>query len=423
MSVAQPHCWTSQQWHPEKSSLCWSTLHANPVSDKKIYGAAVGFPAKRKQEPRSALANEVSDIVFRPNVQKLAAYVPGEQPQETGWIKLNTNENPYPPSPKVVEAIQRMATSRLNVYPDPLGKGFCQAVGELFDIDPDCVLPANGSDENLTMLVRSFCDKNDLLSFPYPSYILYETLAEIQGCRHARLQLNEDWSWNRQLNKPLIDQTKLLFVPNPNSPSGNRWDHETILSLVPPNGVLVLDEAYGDFADEPHKMEILQSDKSDQIVVTRTLSKSYSLAGLRFGFAIAKPELIAGMRKVKDSYNCDAIALAAAEAAIRDQDWMLSNRAKIVSTRKKLDQGLQALGFQTTPSQANFVWSIHPTESHERIYQELKARKVLVRFMKYPGGISASERFPDGLLTGLRITVGTDDEIDALLDHLEAILG
>ncbi|MCA8999055.1 MAG: histidinol-phosphate transaminase [Planctomycetaceae bacterium] len=361
--------------------------------------------------------------LFRENVQNLHAYVPGEQPQESGWVKLNTNENPYPPSPRVIEAITKTAQDRLHVYPDPLGRSFCRAAAEVLGVEPDWILPANGSDENLTMLVRSFADSNDLIAFPYPSYILYETLAEIQGTRHARLRLNSDWSWNLKLNKPLIDQTKLLFVPNPNSPSGNRWSDETILSLVPPHGILVLDEAYGDFPDTPHQMELLRSEKGNQIIVTRTLSKSYSLAGLRFGFAVAHPDLIAGMRKVKDSYNCDALALAGAEAAIRDQEWMLANRAKIVATRSRLQNSLSSLGFDVIPSQANFVWCTHPERSHEDIYQELKARKILVRYMKFPNALAEDDRHPGGLLDGLRITVGTDSQIDTFLTALQEIVG
>jgi len=360
--------------------------------------------------------------LFRPDVDKLHGYVPGEQPQDSGWVKLNTNENPYLPTPHVVEAVARVARDRLHVYPDPLGRSFCRAAGEVLGVDPDWIFPANGSDENLTILVRTFADKNDLISYPYPSYILYETLAEIQGARHARLQLNADWSWNRKRNKPLIDQSKMLFVPNPNSPSGNRWDNETITSLVPPSGVLVLDEAYGDFADQPHQLELLKSDVGSQIVVTRTLSKSYSLAGLRFGFAVAHPELIAGMRKVKDSYNCDALSLAAAEAAIRDQAWMLENRRKILATRARLQTALTELGFQVIPSQANFVWCTHPQQAHADLYQKLKDRKILVRYMKFPAAQEPTKENPDGLLDGLRITIGTDPQIDTLLDTLRALL-
>jgi histidinol-phosphate aminotransferase len=322
----------------------------------------------------------------------------------------------------VIEAIERTARERLHIYPDPLGRAFCRAAGEVLGVDPACIFPANGSDENLTILVRTFADARDLISYPYPSYILYESLAEIQGTRHARLRLNADWSWDLKLNKPLIEQTKILFVPNPNSPSGNKWDAETLLKLVPPDGVLVLDEAYGDFADEPHRLGLLKTEPGQRVIVTRTFSKSYSLAGLRFGFAVASPEIVTQMRKVKDSYNCDALSLAAAEAAIRDQDWMLTNRAKIVASRRRLSDALQLLGFHVVPSQANFVWSTHPSRSHEEIYQELKVRKILVRYMKFPSAAPPTPAQPDGLVDGLRITIGTDEQIDTFLTALKELV-
>ncbi|MCA9026642.1 MAG: histidinol-phosphate transaminase [Planctomycetaceae bacterium] len=352
----------------------------------------------------------------RPNIARIEGYVPGEQPQEAGWVKLNTNENPYPCSPRVVEAIERAARGRMNIYPDPVSTSFRRAVGELFDIDPDWVLPANGSDENLTILLRTFVDPGELVAYPYPSYILYETLADLQGGAHERLLLNADWSWDLEKVRERTDRnvcpTKLLFVPNPNSPSGNRWDDETICSLIPPQGLLVLDEAYGDFADEPHRMELLKGEYGSRIIVTRTLSKSYSLAGLRLGFAIAHPEHIEQMRKVKDSYNCDTLSLAAGTAAIQDQQWMLDNTAKIRATRSRLTAQLRELGFEVVDSQANFVWSTHTEHEHRTLYEQLKTRKVLVRFMQ----------FPESKVDGLRITVGTDAEIDTLLDALQDIV-
>jgi len=359
--------------------------------------------------------------LFRPNIEQLHGYVPGEQPQTSGWVKLNTNENPYPPSPEVIEAITRTAQDRLQIYPDPLGRSFCKAAAAVLGVDPDWIFPTNGSDESLTILVRTFADPHDLIAYPYPSYILYETLAEIQGSRHARLQLNADWSWNLSRNRPLVEQTKLLFVPNPNSPSGNRWSDETLRKLVPSQGILVLDEAYGDFADAPDQLPLLKSDVGGQIVVTRTLSKSYSLAGLRFGFTIGHPDLIAGMKKVKDSYNCDALSLAAAEAAIRDQDWMRANRARIISTRARLEAALTEIGFQVVPSQANFVWATHPRKNHASLYEALKARKILIRYMKFPQAVPETESNPRGILDGLRITVGTDDQIDTFLQALRDI--
>jgi histidinol-phosphate aminotransferase len=353
--------------------------------------------------------------LFRPDVDRIAGYVPGEQPQDAGWVKLNTNENPYPPSPQVAEATAA-AARRLHIYPDPLGTSFRKAAAELFGLDPDWILPGNGSDEILTILVRTFVDPGELIAYPYPSYILYETLADLQGARHERIRLNPDWSWNPGVSRAILERTKLLFSPNPNSPSGNRWSDETMLGLIPPKGLLILDEAYGDFADQPHQMELLKGDTGRRMIATRTFSKSYSLAGLRFGFAVAHPDLIAGMRKVKDSYNCDALSLAAAEAALRDQDWMKQNRAKILATRGRLTSALRGLGFDVVDSQANFVWTTRPSGGHRELYEQLKARKILVRYMRFDGAE------PGTVLDGLRITIGTDPQIDTLLETLRAIL-
>jgi len=359
--------------------------------------------------------------LFRPSVDRLHSYVPGEQPQDAGWIKLNTNENPYPPSPRVVEAIERVARSRLHLYPDPLGNSFRKAAADLFGLDPDWILPANGSDENLTLLVRAFADPGDLITAPYPSYILYDTLARIQDATYNRLLLRSDWSWDIDAAQRELANCKLIFLPNPNSPSGTRWDDATIRSLVPPRGVLVLDEAYGDFADDPHGMQLLKSDVGDRIVVTRSFSKSYSLAGLRMGFAVAHPDLINGMRKIKDSYNCDALALAGAEAALRDQDWMLENRRKILATRARLTAELTKLGFAVTPSQANFVWTTHPSGQHHAIYEALKSRRILIRYMKFPDALGADGR--PTTIDGLRVTIGTDEQIDAFVEALKQTTG
>ena len=358
--------------------------------------------------------------LFRPDVDRLAGYVPGQQPQEAGWVKLNTNENPYPPSPQVVAAIEAAARGRLNVYPDPLARKFCEQAAELFNVEPDWILPANGSDENLTILTRSFVDAADLIAYPYPSYVLYETLAEIQGAKCERMLLNPDWSWDGKTARPIVERAKLVFVPNPNSPSGNRWSDEDILSLVPPRGVLVLDEAYGDFCDRPHRAELLHSDHpaARRLIITRTLSKSYSLAGVRFGFAIAHPELILGMRKVKDSYNCDTLSLAAASAALADQAWVQTNVAKIRQTRSRMTAELRNLGLLVTASQANFVWATHPAIPHREIFEELKKQKILIRYMKFPHVPDLPGRPKDGL----RITIGTDQEADICLKHLANIV-
>ena len=357
--------------------------------------------------------------LIRPDIDRIDGYVPGEQPQDTGWTKLNTNENPYPPSPRVAEAITRAANGRLNVYPDPLGTQVRQKIAELFDVDPDWVIPANGSDENLTIITRTFADASDVIAYPYPSYILYESLAGIQGAKHERILLNSDWSWNWPETTPVIDWAKIVFVPNPNSPSGNRWSDEDVVRLVPPRGVLVLDGAYADFADVRSKAELLRhSDVGRRIIVTRTLSKSYSLAGIRSGFAIAHPDLITAMRKVKDSYNCDSLTLAGTLAALQDQDWMLANVARIQATRTRLTESLQQLGFHVVPSQANFVWATRASGGHKELYERLKAEKILVRYMRFPDVSFA----PNNWLDGLRITVGTDAEIDSLLASLSKLI-
>ena len=355
---------------------------------------------------------------FRPELDRLAGYMPGEQPQDTGWTKLNTNENPYPPSPLVVEAISDAARGRLNMYPDPHGTMFRKAAAEVLDVDPDWILPGNGSDEVLTILTRSFAGNGDQVAFPFPSYILYETLADLPGAPCVRLPLEPDWSWNFDKVMPVVERCKLVFVPNPNSPSGNRWTWDDLISLTPPRGVLVLDEAYGDFADYPHRGELLNSTIGSQVVITRTFSKSYSLAGIRFGFAMAHPTIISGLRKMKDSYNCDAISLAAATAAIQDQAWMMANVSRIRTTRERLSETLSSLGFHVVPSQANFVWATHPSGDHKAQYDALRARKILVRYMTFNNVAWAR----DQRLDGLRITVGTDAEIDMLLAALKEIV-
>jgi histidinol-phosphate aminotransferase len=371
------------------------------------------------ENPRTIVSRSPMPLPVRNAIHQLAGYTPGEQPQESGWVKLNTNENPSPPSPLVVEAIQRAASGRLNVYPDALATPFRHAVAELFNIGPDWILPANGSDENLTIIVRTACDSGQLIAYPYPSYVLYEALARIQGCRVERLALDDSFAWSPAAAAELRCRTRVFFVPNPNSPTGNVWPADSLVQLLPDDGLLVLDEAYVDFADIPHRGELLQDGRFDRrLVITRTLSKSYSLAGIRFGFSIAHPDLTAQLQKAKDSYNCDAVAMAAATAAIRDQDWMLSNRAKILATRARLSDRLRDLGFKVYDSQTNFVWIQHASSQHQTIYLRLKERHILVRYMKFPGAGSAGRP-----LDGLRITIGTDDEIDQLLHELTECIG
>ena len=351
--------------------------------------------------------------LVRPAVAALDAYTPGEQPRPgERRVKLNTNELPHGPSPRVIGAIAAAASGGLNRYPDPLGTAFREAAAKRYGVEPDWILPANGSDENLTLLIRTFADAGERIASPHPSYTLYRTLAEIQGCRFTPIPLNADWSWNLDEAKRIAADAKLLFVPCPNSPSGTVWRDDVLAELIPPRGVLVLDGAYADFHDPQHGLDLLRGPLGDRIVLTRTLSKSYGLAGLRFGFAIARPAAVAAMRKVKDSYNCDALALAAATAAVGDVDWLTKTVAEVKRGRQRLTSDLRHRDFVTTPSGANFVWCTHPDGRHRRRYEALKDRGVLVRYFTLSGW--------NGVPDGLRITVGLADELDALFEALDA---
>jgi histidinol-phosphate aminotransferase len=343
----------------------------------------------------------------RPNVLAMKGYVPGEQLNDPDIVKLNTNENPYPPSPRVFEAIREALTGdRLRKYPQPLGDDFRKAAGKVLNVDPDSILIGNGSDDILTILTRAFVPEGGLIVSPTPSYILYKSLAEIQGARFQTVPF-DDWQipvkeWPRKAN--------LSFIPVPNSPSGTLPDPVQIRLLINACSPcpLVVDEAYVDFADWPGFASYV--DEWPNLVITRTLSKSYSLAGIRFGFAVARPELVRELVKVKDSYNCDVLSLAAATAAIQDQEYFQQVRAKIIATRERMRPALEALGFHVSPSQANFLWCRRGDRPVKPIYEALKARKILVRYMNYDD------------YDGLRISVGTDAEVDQLLIELRQII-
>jgi histidinol-phosphate aminotransferase len=345
---------------------------------------------------------------FRPEIEQMQGYVPGEQPQVGKFIKLNTNENPYPPSSAVKHAIAQVLERGLSRYPDPMANAFRQRAGEVLGVDPDWILCGNGSDDILTIVTRALVGQKQCLRLPYPSYILYKTLAQLQGARAEEIPFEPDWSLSDKFAASAPD-LKLAFLPNPNSPSGTVLPPERILELAQrlPCPLLV-DEAYADFADGNCLSLVARCDK---IMVSRSLSKSYSLAGLRFGFLVAQPRLIEQFVKVKDSYNVDSLAIAGATAAIDDQAWLAENRAKIVKTRQRLIQAMRQMGFATENSQANFVWNPHPSVPLRPIYEKLKANRILVRYMDYSG-------WGDGL----RISVGTDEQIDACLALLKTMI-
>lgn len=338
----------------------------------------------------------------RAEIAAMAGYAPGEQPQAGKFIKLNTNENPYPPSPQVAAAIERvLQAGGLVRYPDPSGTSFRMQAGEVLNVDPDWILCGNGSDDILTIVTRAFVGERQLLRLPYPSYILYRTLAEIQGARWDEVHFNRDFTLPDSF-AAADDDLRLVFLPNPNSPTGSVIPAARILELAErlPCPLLV-DEAYVDFA-ESDCVDLVR--QNERIMVSRTLSKSYALAGLRFGFLIAQPSMIEQLGKVRDSYNCDALSIAGATAAIADQAWLQENRRRVLATRQRLADGMMELGFDVTPSHANFVWCTRGDRPVKPYYEQLKQNRILIRYMDYAG-------WGDGL----RISVGTDEQIDALL--------
>jgi histidinol-phosphate aminotransferase len=352
---------------------------------------------------------------LRSEIQSMAPYKPGEQPGAAKVIKLNTNENPYPPSAKVLEAV-REASGRLERYPDPLGTSFRRVAAEVLGVTPDHILCGNGSDDILTILTRGFVSQGDVLRLPFPSYILYRTLAEIQGAKFQEVRFLKDFQLAPEFYAA-GDRLKLVFLPNPNSPSGTMIDPEAILRLAQSvDCPVVVDEAYVDFAPR-HCVDLIAKDP--RIMISRTLSKSYGLAGLRFGYLVADPAFVEMLRKVKDSYNTDAISIAAATAAMSDQEWLRANVSKILATRTRLEAGLQNLGFDVIPSQANFVWGTRSDRPVKPIYEALRAQGILVRYMDYTQSATPG---CDGWGDGLRISVGTDSEIEALLLILKGIL-
>lgn len=353
--------------------------------------------------------------LFRPNIDAMEAYKPGEQPRDgERVIKLNTNENPYPPSPTVADAIQaelqagRSPGERLRLYSDPAATAFRQTAALTAGLAVDHVLAGNGSDELLAMLVHAFVGEGEAIAYPYPTYVLYETLAKAQGARIAAFDFDADFSLPAGL---FGCDAKLVFVANPNSPSGTAYPREQLARLAEslPHGVLVVDEAYGFFGGGGDALDLVT--RLPNVVVLRTLSKSHSLAGMRLGLLYAPPDIVAGLQKVKDSYNLDRLAIVAGAAALRDPDWTQANIVRIRTTRARLIAELERLGFRVLPSQANFVFArLDDADEARRTYEALRQRHILVRY------------FPARLLDdGLRITVGTDDEIDALLAALQEL--
>lgn len=357
-----------------------------------------------------------SDLAL-PHVAKLHAYTPGLQPAESGWVKLNTNECPYPPSPRVAEALRREIGedgAALRLYPNPASAPLRAAVARLHGVAPENVCIGNGSDDILNLLVRAFCGGNSAVGYTVPSYSLYPVLVGMQD------GVSEIIPFDRSMRLPVerlaASRARILFLTSPNAPTGvafSNADLERVLAAFA--GILVVDEAYAPFA-EADAVPLLA--RHPRLVITRTLSKAYALAGIRVGYALADPAVIGVLDRLRDSYNVNRLSQAAALAAVGDEEHLRANVARVKATRDRFLGDLTGRrGWFTYPSQANFLFT-EPRDARGQTgpavaraaYDFLCARKVLVR------------HFPSHALTAsfLRITVGTDPEMRVLSESLDA---
>ena len=346
---------------------------------------------------------------FRPNIAAMTGYVPGEQSLDEGIIKLNTNENPYPPSPHVFASLRKAIQESLRLYPEPLSDSLRTVAARLYGVEPYNVIAGNGSDEILSILLRCFVGPQDRVALPVPTYSLYDTLIEIQQGERIAFDYPSDFAVPERL---FSQNAALTFLCNPNSPSGTLLPLQSIEKLARSlSGVLVVDEAYVDFAESEGASALPLVRGLSNLVVLRTFSKSFSLAGMRIGLGFASEEIIAGMMKVKDSYNLNRLSMVAAVAALQDLPWMARNVRRIQKSRRKLTAGLMKLGYYVHPSHANFVLAQRKGENLKSVYEALKRKKILVRYFDVPG-----------LQDSLRITVGRPQEIQVLLKEM-AIIG
>jgi len=343
-------------------------------------------------------------------VHELTPYIPGEQPKVANLIKLNTNENPYPPSPKAIAAMQAACSDMLKLYPDPDSTILKKTIAELYELEPNQVFVGNGSDEVLAHTFQALLKHQKPLLFPHITYSFYPVYCGLYGIDYKTVSLNDKFEINiadyNQANGGII-------FPNPNAPTGIGLDFNCIETLLKKNtqSVVVVDEAYIDFGGQSAAALIKTY---PNLLVVQTLSKSRSLAGIRVGFAMGHPDLIEALVRVKDSFNSyplDSLATAGAVAAIEDKDYFLQNCQKIISTRTQLSSDLDQLGFKVLPSQANFVFITHPNADAKQLAQDLREVSIVVRHFNSPD-----------IKQFLRITIGTDAECAQLVQCLSTII-
>jgi histidinol-phosphate aminotransferase len=340
----------------------------------------------------------------------LTPYIPGEQPVEERMVKLNTNENPYPPPPAVLEAIRCAAGDSLRLYPDPNASRLTAVIAAYFGLAPGGVFVGNGSDEILAFAFQAFFDRDQPVLFPDVTYSFYSVYANLYNLPYTAVPLDGQF---RILPSAYQIPNSGIILPNPNAPTAIHLPLEQIRELLEHNNdrVLIVDEAYIDFGGESAVPLIAEY---PNLLVIHTLSKSRSLAGLRVGYALGQPELIEGLNRVKNSFNSytlDRLALAGAEASFREEAYTRGNIARIVRTREVAAATLREAGFNVTDSQANFLFVSHPAVPAPVIFRKLRERGILVRYFDKPR-----------IDNYLRITVGTDAEMAALLKAMKQIL-
>ncbi|MEM0955036.1 MAG: histidinol-phosphate transaminase [Pseudomonadota bacterium] len=347
---------------------------------------------------------------WNPLVQTLSPYVPGEQPIDTQLVKLNTNEMPFGPSELALEAMRAAASDDIRLYPDPGNRRLCEAFAEALDISPEQVFPGNGSDEVLAHTFRALFQPDAPLLFPDISYSFYPVYAAFFGLSSETIPLRDDFAI--ELSDFRRPNGGIIF-PNPNAPTGMGTSRTAIEALLRenPDTVVVVDEAYVDFGAES---AIPLIDQYPNLLVVQTLSKSRALAGLRVGAAFGQRPLIEGLERVKNSFNSypvDRIAEAGAVAALEDAAWFEARKAEIIENRRSLTEGLETLGFEVLPSQANFVFARREGCQAASLQRELRERRIVVRHFDKP-------RISDYL----RITVGTAEQCDQVLKALRELI-
>ncbi len=343
---------------------------------------------------------------FRKDIEAMSGYVPGEQPHEKNVVKLNTNENPFPPSPRIKKYLSELDIGKLRLYPDPLSCEIRTIIAAKFAMNMENVIVGNGSDDLLNMIIRACTNDKRTMACFEPSYSLYPVLAQIQGTKCLKIPLKKDFSMPLQIQREALDAA-LFIIARPNAPTGNSFSKRRIEELCETvAGIVLVDEAYVDFAED-NCAELVN--KYENIVVCRTLSKSYSLAGIRFGFAMASEKIISQMMKVKDSYNVNRITQEIAKIAILDEKHFQKNLERIKENRQFLTESLRHQGFVLENSQANFVFASPPPNypNAQELYLHLKQNGVFVRH--FPGEKTKNH---------IRISIGTKEEIKKMLSFL-----